>query len=79
MSGPGFRAGVPHPPRSASESELGRRIIETARARGVLVEDDAALAAALSRVGRGEDIPAALFQAIAQVLAFLARTGGTPR
>jgi len=44
-----------------------------------LVEDDAALAAALSRVGRGEDIPAALFQAIAQVLAFLARSGGTPR
>jgi flagellar biosynthesis protein len=45
-------------------------IIATARAHGVPLDADAALASALSRVDLGREIPRELYIAVAQVLAF---------
>ena len=45
-------------------------IIATARAHGVPLDEDAALAGALSRVDLGREIPRELYVAVAQVLAF---------
>jgi flagellar biosynthesis protein len=45
-------------------------IIATARAHGVPLDEDAALASALSRVDLGREIPRELYVAVAQVLAF---------
>jgi len=45
-------------------------IIATARAHGVPLDEDAALAGALSRVDLGQEIPRELYIAVAQVLAF---------
>ncbi len=45
-------------------------IITTARAHGVPLDEDAALAGALSRVDLGREIPRELYVAVAQVLAF---------
>jgi flagellar biosynthesis protein len=45
-------------------------IITTARAHGVPLDEDPALANALSRVDLGREIPRELYVAVAQVLAF---------
>jgi len=45
-------------------------IITTARAHGVPLDEDPALASALSRVDLGREIPRELYVAVAQVLAF---------
>lgn len=45
-------------------------IIATARAHGVPLDEDAALAGALARVELGREIPRELYLAVAQVLAF---------
>jgi flagellar biosynthesis protein len=45
-------------------------IVATARAHGVPLDTDAALAGALSRVDLGREIPRELYIAVAQVLAF---------
>lgn len=45
-------------------------IIATARAHGVPLDQDPALAGALSRVDLGREIPRELYIAVAQVLAF---------
>ena len=45
-------------------------IIATARAHGVPLDEDSALASALSRVDLGREIPRELYVAVAQVLAF---------
>lgn len=45
-------------------------IIATARAHGVPLDQDPALAGALSRVDLGREIPRELYVAVAQVLAF---------
>jgi len=51
-------------------SELARRIIDTAREHDVPLQQDDALACALSRVDLGQEIPRELYVAVAQVLAF---------
>lgn len=59
--------------------ELAERIIETARQHQVPLQEDAALAAALSRLELGREIPRELYVAVAHVLAFAwAVTGKTP-
>jgi len=49
---------------------IAQRIIETAREHGVPLEEDAALAGALSRVDLGREIPRELWIAVAHVLTF---------
>jgi flagellar biosynthesis protein len=50
--------------------DIAKRIIEVAREHGVPLEEDAALAATLSRIELGREIPRELFVAVAHVLAF---------
>ncbi|AMN46622.1 hypothetical protein ACG33_05820 [Steroidobacter denitrificans] len=49
---------------------LAQRIIDTAREHDVPLQQDSALACALSRVELGNEIPRELYVAVAQVLAF---------
>lgn len=50
--------------------QVADRIIETAREHNVPLQEDAALAATLSRIELGREIPRELFVAVAHVLAF---------
>jgi len=56
--------------------EVGQKIIETARAHGVPIEENAGLAGALSEVEIGDDIPIELYKAVAEVLIFIMRMSG---
>jgi flagellar biosynthesis protein len=56
--------------------EIGRRIIEAARANGVPLEENAALAEALAQVELEHAIPEALYRAVAEVLVFILRMSG---
>jgi flagellar biosynthesis protein len=59
--------------------EVAQRIIDTAREHHVPLEEDPALAAALSRIELGREIPRELYVAVANVLAFAwAVTGKKP-
>ena len=51
--------------------ELARRIVEVARENNVPVEEDEALALALSNVELGDEIPPELYRAVAEVLVFI--------
>lgn len=55
------------------DGELGRRIIETAQAHGVPIEQNPGLAAALSNVELDHEIPVELYRAVAEVLTFVLR------
>ena len=50
--------------------QVADRIIETAREHNVPLQEDAALAATLSRIDLGREIPRELFVAVAHELAF---------
>jgi flagellar biosynthesis protein len=49
---------------------VAQRIVDIAREHGVPLEEDSALAGALSKVDLGREIPRDLWIAVAQVLAF---------
>jgi flagellar biosynthesis protein len=51
--------------------EVADKIVETARAHDVPVEENAALAQALSGLELDEEIPVELYQAVAQVIGFV--------
>ena len=55
---------------------IGEKIIETARANGVPIEENAGLAGALSEVEIGDEIPVELYKAVAEVLIFLMKMSG---
>jgi flagellar biosynthesis protein len=57
----------------------GEAIIALAREHGVQVEENALLAQALSQVEIGDDIPEALYRAVAEVLIFILRASGKIR
>ena len=61
------------------KGEIGRKIIETARAHGVPIEENAGLAGALSEVEIGDEIPVELYKAVAEVLLFIMRMSGRLR
>ena len=69
------RPGAPHVV-AKGRGELGQKIIETARASGVPVEENAALAEALAQVELEHAIPEALYRAVAEVLVFILRASG---
>lgn len=56
--------------------DVGLRIIEAARANGIPLEENPALAEALSHVELEHAIPEALYRAVAEVLAFILRASG---
>ena len=58
------------------KGEIGRKIIETARAHGVPIEENAGLAGALSEVEIGDEIPVELYKAVAEVLVFILKVSG---
>ncbi|WP_425996027.1 EscU/YscU/HrcU family type III secretion system export apparatus switch protein [Caulobacter sp. DWR1-3-2b1] len=67
-----FYEGVDAPRVVASgQGWLGEKIVETAREHGVPIEENPALAQALSIIEIDEEIPEALYRAIAEILSFL--------
>jgi flagellar biosynthesis protein len=64
---------------ASGSGALGERIIETAKQNGVPIEDNPGLAAALSGVEIGEQIPVELYKAVAEVLIFVLRMSGRLR
>ena len=55
---------------------VGQNIIEAARQHGVPIEQNPALAEALSQVELEHEIPEALYRAVAEVLMFILRVSG---
>jgi flagellar biosynthesis protein len=51
-------------------AELAERIVAAAREHGIPLQDDPALAAVLSRIPLGDEIPETLYRAVAEVIAF---------
>jgi flagellar biosynthesis protein len=70
----------PSAPRvvAVGRGELGQRIIDTARQHGVPLETNAPLAEALSTIELETEIPEALYEAMAVILAFILRASTTP-
>jgi len=56
--------------------ESGEAILALARLHGVPIEENAPLAEALAQVELGDDIPEALYRAVAEVLVFILRASG---
>jgi len=58
---------------------LGAKIIEVAKAHDIPIEENEVLAGALSNVELGDEIPAELYKAVAEVLVFVLRLSGRAR
>jgi flagellar biosynthesis protein len=71
----------PHAPRvtAVGRNELARRIIELAESNVVPISRNPELAAALSHVEIDEQIPEALYRAVAEVLTYILRISGRIR
>ena len=52
---------------------IGAKIIEVAKEHGVPIEENEVLAGALANVELGDEIPAELYKAVAEVLVFVLR------
>jgi flagellar biosynthesis protein len=66
------RSGAPRVVAKGKGS-IGARIVEIARAHDIPIEENEVLAGALSNVELGEEIPAELYKAVAEVLIFVMR------
>jgi flagellar biosynthesis protein len=58
---------------------IGKKIIEVAKAHDIPIEENEVLAGALSNVELGDEIPAELYKAVAEVLIFVLRLSGRIR
>lgn len=58
---------------------IGEKIIELAKAHDIPIEQNEVLAGALSNVELGDEIPAELYKAVAEVLVFVLRLSGRVR
>jgi flagellar biosynthesis protein len=58
---------------------IGVKIIELAKAHDIPIEENEVLAGALSNVEIGDEIPAELYKAVAEVLVFVLRLTGRIR
>ena len=58
---------------------IGAKIIELAKAHDIPIEENEVLAGALSKVELGDEIPAELYKAVAEVLVFVLRLSGRIR
>jgi flagellar biosynthesis protein len=61
---------------AAGRGDLAQQIIAAAKAAGVDIVQDPDLLEVLGRVPVGEEVPAELFQAVAEILAFIYRING---
>ena len=61
------------------KGSIGEKIIELARAHDIPIEENEVLAGALSHVELGDEIPAELYKAVAEVLIFVLRLSGRIR
>jgi flagellar biosynthesis protein len=61
---------------ATGKGEVARRIIAAAEAAGVDIVQDPDLLEVLGRVPIGEEVPPELFQAVAEILAFIYRING---
>ena len=67
--------GVPRVTAKGSGA-IAERIVDTAKAAGVAIEENPALAEALAKVELDDEIPEALYRAVAQVILFVLRASG---
>ena len=58
---------------------IGAKIVEVAKAHDIPIEENEVLAGALSKVELGDEIPAELYKAVAEVLIFVLRLSGRVR
>ena len=58
---------------------IGAKIVEIAKAHDIPIEENEVLAGALSKVELGDEIPAELYKAVAEVLIFVLRLSGRVR
>ena len=58
---------------------IGARIVEVAKAHDIPIEENEVLAGALSHVEIGDEIPAELYKAVAEVLVFVLQLSGRIR
>ena len=58
---------------------IGEKIIEVAKAHEIPIEQNEVLAGALSNVDLGDEIPAELYKAVAEVLVFILGLSGRVR
>jgi flagellar biosynthesis protein len=58
---------------------IGEKIIEVAKAHDIPIEENEVLAGALSNVELGDEIPAELYKAVAEVLIFVLKLSGRVR
>jgi flagellar biosynthesis protein len=58
---------------------LGAKIIEVAKEHEIPIEENEVLAGALSHIELGDEIPAELYKAVAEVLIFVLRLSGRAR
>ena len=72
------RAGAPRGV-AKGKGRLGEKIIEVAKAHDIPIEQNEVLAGALSNVELGDEIPAELYKAVAEVLIFVLRLSGRIR
>jgi flagellar biosynthesis protein len=72
------RSGAPRVVAKGSGS-IGEKIIEVARAHDIPIEENEVLAGALAHVELGDEIPAELYKAVAEVLIFVLRLSGRIR
>jgi flagellar biosynthesis protein len=56
---------------ASGKGTIAEKIIETARAAGVHIQEDANLVELLSKIPIGNEIPVDLYQTVAEVLAFV--------
>jgi flagellar biosynthesis protein len=56
---------------AAGKGELAQKILDTAEAAGVPIQSDPDLVEVLARVPLGDEIPVELYQAVAEILAFV--------
>ncbi len=61
---------------ASGKGMIAEKIIETAQASGVHIEENASLAEALSQVELDQEIPETMFVAVAEVIAFVLRASG---
>ena len=61
------------------KGNIGAKIIEVAKAHNIPVEENEVLAGALSNVEIGDEIPAELYKAVAEVLIFVLKLSGRIR
>jgi flagellar biosynthesis protein len=75
-----YDSGADEAPRvvAAGRGLVADRILAEARAAGVPIRDDAALAEALAGLDLGAQVPEALYRAVAEALAWAYRLAGKP-